>query len=96
MLVDVVSGHAEIPLRTADIAVAVPLALYMIGLWFIRDRFVLTAPASLVLPVFAALILITGFWLPATLELMALLTVAAVFLRAMLATRARRLAAGRA
>lgn len=96
VLVDVVSGHAEIPLRTADIAVAVPLALYMIGLWFVRDRFVHSAPANLVLPVFAVLVLITGFWLPMTLELMALLTVASVFVRAVLTTRARREAEGRA
>lgn len=90
VLVDIVTGHAEIPLRSGDIAVAVPLAVYMFGLWFVRDRFVLRGTARWVLPAFAVLVLAAGFAMPAALESMALLTVLSVFVRSMLATRERR------
>ncbi|MGI9376833.1 low temperature requirement protein A [Altererythrobacter sp. FM1] len=90
VLVDIVTGHAHIPLRAGDIAVALPLALYMAGLWFVRDRFVLDGGARAVLPVFAVLVLIAGALMPAALESMAVLSVLAVFVRSVMATRARR------
>ncbi len=35
VLVDIVGGHAQASLRTGDLAVAVPLALYIAALWFV-------------------------------------------------------------
>lgn len=89
-LVDIATGHAEISAKAGDIAVAMPLALYMLGLWFVRDRFVLAGSAALVLPLFAALVLIAGLILPAALAPIAALTVASVWIRSYLATRQRR------
>ena len=93
VLVDVLTGHAEVPVRVGDMAVGIPLAIYMLGLWFIRDRFVLTGPARMMLPLFAVLVLIAALWMPASLESMALLSAGAVYVRAVFATRARRLEA---
>lgn len=90
VLVDIVSGHSQISLRTGDIAVAIPLATYMAGLWFVRDRFVLEGPARHILLLFAALVLVAGGLMPAALESMALLTAASVLVRSLLATGARR------
>ena len=90
VLVDVVAGKAEIPLRAGDIAVGLPLAAYMAGLWFVRDRFVLRGPARHILLVFAALVLLAAFVLPAALELMALFSALSVFTRSALATSQRR------
>ncbi|MFA6219639.1 MAG: low temperature requirement protein A [Erythrobacter sp.] len=41
LLVDIVAGKAEASLATGDLAVGVPLALYMFGLWLVRDRHLL-------------------------------------------------------
>lgn len=81
VMIDVLTGHAEAGLRTGDIAVAIPLALYLAGLWFIRDRFLAGGPRRHALLVGAIAIVITGFLLPAALELMTLITVAAVVVR---------------
>ena len=57
VLVDIVGGHASISLLAGDYAVAVPAAIYLMALWFVRDRFVLPGARHWVLPVFAALVL---------------------------------------
>ncbi len=57
VLVDIVGGHASISLLAGDYAVAVPAAIYLLALWFVRDRFVLSGASQWVLPVFAALVL---------------------------------------
>jgi low temperature requirement protein LtrA len=73
-------GHGAPPLA-GNLTVAAALALYMTGLWFVRDRLVLTGPWRHGLLVFAATVLgaaTLGEWaLPAT----ALLAVAAVVAR---------------
>lgn len=81
VLIDVLTAHAEVGLRTGEIAVAIPLALYLAGLWFIRDRFLSGGPRRHALLVGAVAILVTGFFLPAALELMTLITVLAVAVR---------------
>jgi hypothetical protein len=80
VLVDVIAHHAEVSLLVGDFAVAIPVAIYMLGLWFARDRFCLTGPARLVLPVFAALILLVPFT-PQALEGIAAMTAASVVVR---------------
>ncbi len=44
-------------------AIAIPVAVYLLGLWFVRDRLLLRGPLSLVLPAFAVLILVSVPWL---------------------------------
>ncbi|MCB2066472.1 MAG: low temperature requirement protein A [Erythrobacter sp.] len=90
VLVDAASGHSSLALRSGDIAVAVPLAIYLFGLWLVRDRWVIAGAARHVLLLFAALVLVAGFLMPAALETMAALCVASVWLRAAPATRQRR------
>jgi low temperature requirement protein LtrA len=79
LLVDILVGHAEISLLIGHYAVAIPIAIYFIGLWFVRDRFVLSAATKSILPLFAAIILITPPLLG--LEGVAFLTICCVSLR---------------
>jgi len=57
--VDIITHHADTSLQVGNYAVAVPVALYLIGLWFVRDRFVLIGFMRHVLLVFGTLIVIT-------------------------------------
>lgn len=93
VLVDVVAHNAHASLRTGDMAVAIPLAVYLLALWFVRDRYNLTGAGAFVLPAFAVAILIAGCFLPAALELVALLAVLSVPARSIVLNR-QRLAAG--
>jgi low temperature requirement protein LtrA len=80
VLVDILAGHSDIPLRDGDLAVGIPLALYLAGLWFVRDRLVLRGAASWILLPFAAAIAFIPFVFPA-LEVIAALMLAAVAAR---------------
>lgn len=79
-LVDIMTKHAEVPLVVGNYAVAIPVALYMFGLWFVRDRFALTGAGRHVLLVFAALVLLVPLS-PLALEAIAVVTVASVIAR---------------
>lgn len=81
VLIDVLTAHAQVSLRTGDIAIAIPLAIYLAGLWFIRDRFLEGGTRRHVLLVGAGAVLFTGLFLPAALELMTLITLVAVIVR---------------
>lgn len=81
VLVDVIGGHASVSLLIGDYAVAVPAAVYLLALWFVRDRFVLSGARHWVLPVFAVLVLLAPmvFGLEAVAAMMALCVVARTF-----------------
>lgn len=87
VLVDIVTDHAEVSLLTGDYAVAIPVAAYMLGLWFVRDRFCLEGIATAVLPTFAVLVLLAPLVLG--LEGIAVLTVLSVITRNLIAARMR-------
>lgn len=78
VLVDVIGGHATISVLAGDYAVAVPAAIYLLALWFVRDRFVLGGVWQGMLPAFAALVLLAPlvFGLEAVAAVMALCVVA--------------------
>ena len=80
VLVDVVTNHAKVGLLVGVFAVAVPVALYLIGLWFVRDRFVFAGAAQSALPVFALLIVLAPLT-PLGLEGVAALVVLCVLVR---------------
>lgn len=61
--VDVAVDQAEISVLVSNYAIAIPVALYLAGLWLVRDRFTFNGAAQYVLPVFAGLILIVPFLL---------------------------------
>lgn len=85
VLVDVVSQHATTSFRSGLFAVAVPVALYLVGLWFVRDRFALKGTTHGVLLIFAGLILLAP--LLANLEGVAILTALSVWVRSRIARR---------
>jgi low temperature requirement protein LtrA len=84
--VDLLTEHAHLTRRTADLAVAIPVAVYMFGLWLVRDRYCLQGAARPVLLVGAALALATPL-LPHSLVLLAVLVVACIIVRGELACR---------
>ncbi|MFO1208154.1 MAG: low temperature requirement protein A [Amaricoccus sp.] len=85
--VDVLTEHAHLTAVTADFAAAIPIAIYLFGLWLVRDRFCLRGAARPVLLVTAALALLMPF-VPHSMAALALLTVACVIVRGELACRA--------
>lgn len=80
VLVDIVIDHADATRIVGDFSVAIPVALYLTGLWFVRDRFALKARVRHVLLVFAILIVLAPL-LPFALESIAVLTVLRVVVR---------------
>ncbi len=89
VLVEILTGHSKIGIRAGDLAVAIPLGIYFLALWLVRDRFELHGIARWVLPVFAAAVIALPFAFPA-LEAIAALAVAAVAIRAALSAHAVR------
>jgi low temperature requirement protein LtrA len=87
-LVDIFADHAEVSRTVGVFAVAVPVSLYMIGLWFVRDRFGFDGMARFVLPVFALLILVVPLT-PLALEGIAALLVLSAVIRNVAASRER-------
>lgn len=79
VLVDIATDHAAVGWLTGVYAVAVPVSVYLMGLWFSRDRFALTGTTHFVLPVFAILILAAPPFI--ALEGVAALTVLSVIVR---------------
>lgn len=73
-------GHAA-PTLAGNLTVAVSLALYMIGLWFVRDRLVLTGPWRHGLLAFAGAVLLAAGLGAMALPATALLMIAAVAAR---------------
>lgn len=84
VLVDVAAEKAEASLLVGYYAVGIPVALYMTGLWFVRDRFCLDGAARIVLPVFAVLVLVAPVT-PVALEGIATMTAMSVVVRNYLA-----------
>ena len=70
---------SQVGLQAGDYAVAIPVALYFLGLWVVRDRFALTGASQLVLPVFAVFVLVVPLLL--ALEGVAMMTVLCVLVR---------------
>ncbi|PMR66999.1 low temperature requirement protein A [Halomonas heilongjiangensis] len=60
VLIDIETGHARVGGKTGIYSVAIPVALYLMGLWFVRDRFVLSGASKRVLPLFSFLIVMTA------------------------------------
>ncbi len=84
--VDVLTEHAHLTGVVADFAVAVPVAVYLFGLWLVRDRYCLSGAARPSLLVGALLALATPL-VPNSMAALAILTVACVIVRGELACR---------
>ncbi len=88
VLVDIATDHAHASQIAGHYAVAIPVALYLVGLWLVRDFFVLSGPARHVLLGFAALI-IAAPMTPFGLEAITVLTLLSVVVRSRLAQGSR-------
>jgi low temperature requirement protein LtrA len=91
--VDVLTEHAHLTGTVADLAAAIPVAVYLFGLWLVRDRFCLAGAARWVLLAAALVALLTPF-LPSSLVCLAVLTAGSVVVRGELACRGARRGAG--
>lgn len=80
VLGDIATDHAKVGFATGHYAVAIPVALYVLGLWIVRDRVALNSAARYVLPTFAVLIVLAPL-MPRSIELMAGLIAVCVVLR---------------
>lgn len=80
VLVDVIGGHATISLIAGVYSVAIPVAIFLMALWFVRDR-LLPGARYWVLPLFAVLVLLAPLvlGLEAVAVVMALCVVARTF-----------------
>lgn len=58
VLVDIITHHSQMNMLVGEYTVAISVALYMFGLWFVRDRFVLKGFMKHVLLLFSAMIII--------------------------------------
>lgn len=80
---EVATGHAEIGMRTASFAIAVPVAIYVAALWVVRDRFHLAGWRLAILPVAALAVLVAPVLAAeALIPIAALLVVATILRRA--------------
>ena len=86
VLVDIATDHAQVTPMVGHYSVAIPVALYLGGLWLVRDRFVLSGLAKHVLLGFAVIIVIVPM-APLALEVITVLTVLSVIVRARLARK---------
>jgi low temperature requirement protein LtrA len=85
VLVDVITHHSKTSMLVGEYTVAVSVALYMFGLWFVRDRFALKGYLKHLLVLFGALIVTVPPFLG--LQGVALLTLLSVVVRSHMACR---------
>lgn len=85
VLVDIITHHAKISLLAGDYTVAIPVAIYLAGLWFVRDRFVLAGSKRHVLLLFSILTLVCPPIIG--LEGVALVTMLSVIVRSRIACK---------
>ena len=82
VLTEVLTHHAEVGLHAGDLAVAIPLAIYLAAIWFVRDRYLAALGMQRYTLLLGALtILSASLLLPAGLEIIAALAVAFVSVR---------------
>ena len=84
--IEVATHHAHTTARAAHLSVAIPLAVYILGLWLIRDRYHAHLKSVWILPLGAA-ILVAVAAISTGLATIAILTVAIVVIRNLVAAR---------
>lgn len=85
VLVDIITHHSKVSLLVGNYTVSVSVALYMFGLWFVRDRFALKGHMRHILLLFSMLIIAAPPFLG--LEGIATLTLLSVIVRSHVACR---------
>ncbi|MFV0492211.1 MAG: low temperature requirement protein A [Pseudorhodobacter sp.] len=77
----IAQGEAHVSAQVGNLAVAIPVAVYLLTLWIIRDRLCLRGLHLLCLPGAAFLVLIIGAWWSMALEAIAAVLVVAALTR---------------
>ncbi|MEP3328862.1 low temperature requirement protein A [Sedimentitalea sp.] len=72
---------AHVDPQTGVLATVIPVAIYLLTLWAIRDRFCLSGAAQWILPAVAVLVFLMALLAPLALELIALVLMATVLIR---------------
>ncbi|MEI8614841.1 low temperature requirement protein A [Shewanella sp. PP-He15 brown] len=85
VIVDIITHHSKMSMLVGDFTVAISVAIYMCGLWFVRDRFALQGKLKHILLLFSAMIVIVPPFLG--IEGIALLTLLSVIVRSHVACR---------
>jgi len=73
LAVDALDGHAQVTHLQQSLAVAVPLAVWITTVWWLRTRPLLRGPVVTAAPV-ATVLVLTAAWTPVAVPLMALIT----------------------
>lgn len=81
VMLHAVDPAAHVTPQAGIFATVIPVAIYLLTLWFIRDRFFLSGAGQWLLPAVAALILTIAWIAPLALELIALFLIATVLIR---------------
>lgn len=79
--VEVAMHSARVAPIVANYAIAVPVAIYMAGLWFVRDRFAFRQTARFVLPLFAVITILVALF-PVGIEAIAATILVCTMVRA--------------
>lgn len=78
---EVATGHADIGYRIASYAIAIPVAIYLLTLWLVRDQFCMVGWRRWILPSAALLIGVVPAMIEEALLEIAILAVLTVALR---------------
>lgn len=58
VVVDIATHHAHVPMTVGNYAVAIPVAVYLVSLWLVRERFISSGFRQFILPAFGLLALL--------------------------------------
>ena len=78
---EVATKHASVDMRIASISVAIPVSVYVMTLWIIRDRFHFGSAVRLIMPGAALLILVAGIIMTESVSVIAFILVMTLVLR---------------
>src|SRR5690606_6268083 len=82
---EALTGRAAIPESGSDLAIGVPVSLYLLSLWIIREVSDTAGWRTLILPGMASLVLVLSYLMRDALPVMTLLLVFGLWLRNSLA-----------
>tara|TARA_R110000787_G_scaffold41769_4_gene102860 strand:+ start:904 stop:1410 length:507 start_codon:yes stop_codon:yes gene_type:complete len=80
VMVEILTHHAHVPALVGHLSIAIPVTVYLAGLWLVRDQFYLSAANAAILPVAAVISLATPF-VPFAVEALAGVVLVAAIVR---------------
>jgi len=80
VMVEILTHHAHVPALVGHLSIAIPVTIYLAGLWLVRDQFYLSTANAAILPVAAVISLATPF-VPFAVEALAGVVLVAAIVR---------------